>query len=288
MEDDGTLLTVCFRCGSSQALLQKECTQGHDSCSTCFHPFIRCMINYDVLPLIEFRPNDYLDETQTMDIIQSAMGIKKADALFHDTINTALTDIDEGYSPVQVDREILESFDRVDVYVMRCNQSNTVRYFRNMIPDIGVAICHHCCQFFHEEDFEYHYLKQGGCPICKVQSTSNVSYFISSKVLHCRSFNNLISYVYLFSYHFICSMDTFDDGVNIKRMENKILHVRLLNFINSKIGSLPYFLHLLLSHWVMACSYQRWRRRPDQMRKTWTKRKNRSSSTQFTGPNRSS
>ena len=179
MENDKALFTVCFRCGSSEALVKEKVMKGYDSCSVCLHPYIRCMINYDVLPLIEFKPNDYIKERDAIEMIQSVPGSNKADSLFHDAINSTLTDVSEqeGYHPVQIGRENLELFDRADVYIVRDEKNDSIRYFKNMIPEIGIAICHNCCQFFHEEDFEYQYLKQGHCPVCshnQCSSTHNV------------------------------------------------------------------------------------------------------------------
>jgi len=181
MEDDQDLLTVCFRCGSSQPLLRKDADKEVESCETCLHPFIRCMLNFNILPLIEFQPCESLSEKETLGLIQKVGDNEGDDSVFHDAINMTLTEADKGYSPVEVDGEVLESFGRAEVYAVREEQSGRLRYYKNMIPDIGIAICHSCCQFFHEEDFESQFLKEGGCPFCKSSTLENVSTEQSSK-----------------------------------------------------------------------------------------------------------
>ena len=40
------------------------------------------------------------------------------------------------------------------------------KFYRNMTPDIAVAMCMTCEHFFHEEDFEFIYLQEVKCPAC--------------------------------------------------------------------------------------------------------------------------
>ena len=179
MEDDKDLLTVCFRCGSCQPLLQKDWKRGVDSCSSCMHPFVRCMINFDVLPLVEFTPISSLNHDQVLEMIMSSSGGKKeGEDLFSDAINMALTDTENDYSVVEANRKMLELLDRSDIFLRKCAKKKTVQYFKNMIPEIGISICHTCLQFFHEEDFEYSFLKRQCCPVCKSEVVKNVSPYI--------------------------------------------------------------------------------------------------------------
>lgn len=182
MEDDEALHTVCFRCGSSKPLLRKE-DLGVDVCLTCEHPFIRCMINYDVIPLVEFKSADNFDESQMIEFMQSAKKGGKTDTLFHDAIDKSLARAENGYKAIEIGKDVLETIDRADVFTLYCSKTNAQRYYKNMIPDIGIAVCHNCSQFFHEEEFEYHYLQKGGCPICKTELITKVS--CSSSVTQC-------------------------------------------------------------------------------------------------------
>ena len=40
-------------------------------------------------------------------------------------------------------------------------------YYRNMMPDVPVVLCHACNHFFHEEDWEFAAMSKGACPFCK-------------------------------------------------------------------------------------------------------------------------
>jgi intraflagellar transport protein 122 len=42
------------------------------------------------------------------------------------------------------------------------------KFYKNMMPDIPVALSQHCGRFFHEEDFEFTWLKEKQCPYCRV------------------------------------------------------------------------------------------------------------------------
>ena len=98
----------------------------------------------------------------------------QSETLFHDKINLALTKEMKVYHPVEVGSEILESFDRSEVYVVKDSKGDTI-YYKNMIQNVGIAKCPSCLCFFHEQEFEFHSLKEGGCPMCATPVTGNVS-----------------------------------------------------------------------------------------------------------------
>lgn len=74
------------------------------------------------------------------------------------------------YRVLQVDERVLLSLSPSEVFVVKY-PSPLVRnkYFKNMIPEIKIHLSPHCRRFFHEEDFEFEYLKAGHCPCCRVQ-----------------------------------------------------------------------------------------------------------------------
>ena len=41
------------------------------------------------------------------------------------------------------------------------------RFFRNVIPEVPIAMCGACGHFFHEEDFEFAVLQKRACPFCR-------------------------------------------------------------------------------------------------------------------------
>jgi uncharacterized paraquat-inducible protein A len=129
--------------------------------------------------LIEFKPETSIPEKDVLDLIYKYSPQNSlANEFFNESINLVLSDTEvSGYAPVKVDRRTLESFNREEVYATKTPFSDKVRFYKNMIPEIGIAICHECRQFFHEEDYEYEFLKQGGCPFCKTKTHKNVSTF---------------------------------------------------------------------------------------------------------------
>jgi len=170
MEDCKDFLTICVRCGSSQSLLHPS----GNCCSCCHAVIIRCMITFQALPLIEFVPHASLKYEEVLDIITKQSSLRQTEKIFRDAIHTALSKETNAYHPVEVCRDILESFDRSDVYVVEDSKGGT-HYYKNMIHNVGIANCPFCCCFFHEQEFEYHCLKERGCPMCTVPVTESVS-----------------------------------------------------------------------------------------------------------------
>lgn len=88
---------------------------------------------------------------------------------------------DDKYFVVETGKDILTHLDREEVYSIKELEKSTkinVRFYKNMMPEIGIALCQNCCNFFHESDFEYAFLKNGKlCPICSStnMNTRNVS-----------------------------------------------------------------------------------------------------------------
>lgn len=55
VEDPPEFLPLCYRCGLRGPLLARP--DGGDRCQGCGHPFIRSMLTFEVLPLVEFAPD---------------------------------------------------------------------------------------------------------------------------------------------------------------------------------------------------------------------------------------
>ena len=60
------------------------------------------------------------------------------------------------------------------IYVHVCHIRLVVMYFfffpyRNMLPDIAIAVSQPSRRFFHLEDFEFAYLSNGSCPYSRVK-----------------------------------------------------------------------------------------------------------------------
>ncbi|CAM9651174.1 unnamed protein product [Heterosigma akashiwo] len=74
------------------------------------------------------------------------------------------------YLPVTLDAKALAALKREEVHA--CPAPSPLArptFFKNMLPEIPVAAAAPCNRFFHEEDFEFAYLKEGSCPFCRVK-----------------------------------------------------------------------------------------------------------------------
>lgn len=167
-------------------LLRKTNT---DSCSSCGYPFIRCFHTFEILPLVEFVTEKSILMEEAICMIQECSDSfhpsppNSNTMPFDRALDMALTESITSYVPIEVDEVALRSLNREEVFLIASTtQPATVRLFKNMTPEIGLAVCSGCQQFFYEEDFEYEYLKNEGCPFCGHNVEGNVSwmYFISS------------------------------------------------------------------------------------------------------------
>ena len=41
------------------------------------------------------------------------------------------------------------------------------QYFKSMIPEVAIAMCKSCNQFYHQEDLEFAVLEKEQCPFCR-------------------------------------------------------------------------------------------------------------------------
>ncbi|KAL3792162.1 hypothetical protein HJC23_009626, partial [Cyclotella cryptica] len=179
--DNSDVLPVCYRCGSENGLIQKNSTD--NQCIDCGHPFLRCFLNFDVLPLVEFEPETGILDDEAMDLIVNQECLKQSNVMFDDCIVQSLDDVHQTageviFKPIVVDRNVLASLDRVDVFVISAKTKANIaedektvgkrcRFFKNLLPEIGIALCPQCDHFFHEEDFEFAVLRDSGCPFCQ-------------------------------------------------------------------------------------------------------------------------
>ena len=173
MEDREEFYPFCCRCGSYNSLLlqklQDNCSK-KDICYTCGHPFVRCSITFDILPLIEFRLDSSLSDEEAIGFIQSP--VKKGfstysrSELFYDCVTTSLEKQQciEAYEPVKVDENTLKSLECREVLLIKPNVPGTrTRFFKNMLPGRGIIIDQNCCSFIREDIYELFCLKGEKC-----------------------------------------------------------------------------------------------------------------------------
>lgn len=73
------------------------------------------------------------------------------------------------YRVLQLDARTLTALRPSEVFIVKYpTRAVRPKYYKNMIPEIKIHLSPHCRRFFHEEDFEFEYLKAGHCPCCQV------------------------------------------------------------------------------------------------------------------------
>ncbi|RLN56691.1 hypothetical protein BBJ29_006329 [Phytophthora kernoviae] len=74
------------------------------------------------------------------------------------------------YRVLQLDAQTLRALRPNDVFIVKYpTRALRPKYYKNMIPEIKIHLSPHCRRFFHEEDFEFEYLKAGHCPCCQMK-----------------------------------------------------------------------------------------------------------------------
>ncbi|RLN61284.1 hypothetical protein BBJ28_00011104 [Nothophytophthora sp. Chile5] len=77
------------------------------------------------------------------------------------------------YRVLQVDARTLQALRPNEVFIAKYpTRALRPKYYKNMIPELKIHLSPHCRRFFHEEDFEFEYLKAGHCPCCQVAELS--------------------------------------------------------------------------------------------------------------------
>ena len=61
------------------------------------------------------------------------------------------------------------ALEQSDVYVVQWPNSKLPwEFYRNMLPDVPLVLCHGCNHFFHEEDWEVALMQEDVCPFCRM------------------------------------------------------------------------------------------------------------------------
>lgn len=78
------------------------------------------------------------------------------------------------YTTVVASAKCLRALKREDVFRAPPGTcAPEAKLFKNMMPDIPLALSQPCGRFFHEEDFEFAYLRQGRCPFSRVNDVGD-------------------------------------------------------------------------------------------------------------------
>lgn len=186
----------------SRSSSNKKSTNGDewagDVCVRCGHPFIRSMLGFEVLPLVEFMPDQALSDEEVVALLQTEplMNTSSAGGGMHISSPstmlavppTAVKRVERSYIPVMVDTSTLQALRAEEVFVCRpvassgahemfmkrrrkkdkkksipdnCTSNTCLRsrFFRNVLyPDIPLALSQPAQRFSPEEHFEMAYL----------------------------------------------------------------------------------------------------------------------------------
>lgn len=106
------------------------------------------------------------------DAVNEALGINSGEHdIFTRCLNLTLERQKGSYTPVKVDANTLNAMKRSEVFVCRpSSKTKRATFYRNMLPDIPIAISQPCHRFFHLEDFEFAYLSEQKCPYSRLKN----------------------------------------------------------------------------------------------------------------------
>jgi len=194
--DQDELLPVCNWCMTTNPLLRSNL----DSCVNCGHPFLRTFLGFDILPLVEFQPEDNIVMGEALKLIAMEPNSKKqpndgwrestrggadvmcldqgpmggneegADLFVQKMLDAASYFVPgEPYQPVRIDRETMAELRPEEIYIVDMRKFSSllpIRFFRSMIPEVAIAVCSTCGHFFHQETWELEFLQNKCCPYC--------------------------------------------------------------------------------------------------------------------------
>lgn len=116
-------------------------------------------------------PND--SHADMMGMTADLRGGMSPEEMFTTCLNKTLENQSNAmsYIPVTVDTAtLLHGMKRSEVFVCRPSTPNKrATFYKNMLPEIAIAISQSCHRFFHLEDFEFAYLSNKSCPYSRVK-----------------------------------------------------------------------------------------------------------------------
>eukprot|EP00039_Didymoeca_costata_P007788 m.103931 g.103931 ORF g.103931 m.103931 type:complete len:1184 (+) comp13828_c0_seq5:52-3603(+) len=177
--DSEDVLTLCYRCSSSNALLDEK-SKGM-LCSECKQPFVFSGYSFDVLPLIEFQLEENLNDEEAMKAIENDSNVG-ASSSETDRMDMESNEAEDGFSvqlmqftpgeefsPIIVDEKMLCSIPSSEIFIQQYPKPLRPRYYRNVLAEISVSQCETCNKFFHTDDYELLILQEKMCPFCRTK-----------------------------------------------------------------------------------------------------------------------
>ncbi|XP_055325424.1 intraflagellar transport protein 122 homolog, partial [Sitodiplosis mosellana] len=155
-------LPMCYKCSNYNSHLRGN------QCPSCQHHYIFSFVSFEILPLVEFSPEDDIPEQEVERLLLAPpkTNIESMDPFVDTMINEEVSDI----LPLTLDRDALRALDPTTVLIAKWPAPLKTKYYRNLMPEWQISMCPECLQVFHSEDFELQVLQKGYCPFCRTSS----------------------------------------------------------------------------------------------------------------------
>ncbi|CAH1783917.1 unnamed protein product [Owenia fusiformis] len=195
--DNEELLPLCYRCSTTNPLLNNQGNQ----CINCSQPFVHSFVSFEVLPLVEFVLEDGVEDEEAVRLIDlepprkrnktgsdwqeqksgygeslrldDNQGDEPGD---EDPFTARLMTFEQGgneFVPVIVNTSVLKSLNRNEVIILKWSKPLRYQYFKNLMPDVSITKCSFCNKLFHTDDYELQALQKLQCPYCRNPTESN-------------------------------------------------------------------------------------------------------------------
>lgn len=182
--DREELIPFCYRCSKNNPLLNPH----GNHCTNCKQPFIYSFISFEILPLVEFQPDEDISHEEVLKLIKMQpettttpknipRNPQESDTLVveentesKDVFTEYLNSIDHTsveYKPVQLDRDILLALPASEVLIKQWPWPIVPQYYKSLLPELPISLCPSCFQLFHSDDYDLHLLQKNACPFCR-------------------------------------------------------------------------------------------------------------------------
>uniref|UniRef100_A0A061R9P9 Intraflagellar transport protein 122 n=1 Tax=Tetraselmis sp. GSL018 TaxID=582737 RepID=A0A061R9P9_9CHLO len=192
--DKDEMLPVCWRCGTTNALLNPQ----GDFCFNCGSAFHRSFLTFEHLPLVEFELEDGIGDAEAISLLEQEPGEhgspkpkskprhddNNADVLQLDTVDQdvmaqmeMMEDPWQGQmmipnQPIRANRHMLKNIHRSEVIIrMWPNTLISHQYFRIMDPDMPACIGP-CGHFYEQDEYEMAALEKDEAPLSRTKLDS--------------------------------------------------------------------------------------------------------------------
>lgn len=181
-QDPENLSDYCHSCSSFTPLLNNQ--NGY-ACQSCSSPFIYCQVSFEHLPLIEFKPEASVTNSEALTLVAAEpsketavmstgsgdrmrFGDREVASRASSSNGSFFAGMQRNVGPVVVSRKVLKQLKEEDVVVLKLSSFDGWRFYRNMLSDVArVVSCDSCWKLFNYDDYFASILDFGCCPFCR-------------------------------------------------------------------------------------------------------------------------